>query len=209
MPNQPTGVFITGTDTDVGKTIVSAWLCAHTQTPYWKPIQTGQERDSNTVQQLAGVTIFPEAVHFPRPASPHLAAADVGKTIDLQTIQPPSHETPLVVEGAGGVMVPINAHQTMLDVMAHLKLPAIVVARTTLGTINHTCLTLAALRARNIPVLGVMLNSEPSAENAQAIAHYGETTVLATLPPLPTLTRDSLLAVPLPNALSDALAEVN
>lgn len=187
------GLFITGTDTDVGKTIVSAWLCAHFNSPYWKPIQTGLERDTDTVTSLSSVKTYPEAYHFSLPASPHLAARKENAEISLDKIIRPTDE-PLLIEGAGGVAVPVNHRQTMLDVMARLDLPVIIVGRSSLGTINHTCLTIQALRQKGIHILGVILNGDNAPHNEQAIEHYGQVPILANLPVLSPLNRQALLA---------------
>lgn len=196
------GLFITGTDTDVGKTIVSAWLCAHFNLPYWKPIQTGLERDTDTISALSSVKTYPEAYHFTLPASPHLSARKENTEISLGNIIRPTDE-PLLIEGAGGVAVPINYNQTMLHVMARLDLPVIIVGRSSLGTINHTCLTIQALRQQGIHVLGVILSGDKAPHNEEAIEHYGQVPVLANLPVLSTLNRQALLAYPPSQTLVD------
>src|SRR5712664_360449 len=156
--------FVTGTDTGVGKTTVSALLCAALDAMYWKPIQTGtlEGSDRATVMRLAGIgtdRTIDEVYKFVPPVSPDLAARWAGVEIDLAKINLPNHLTNdwLVVEGAGGVLVPINQKQFVLDLMVKLKLPVILAARSTLGTINHTLLTLAALHAAELPVHGVVL----------------------------------------------------
>lgn len=184
------GVFVTGTDTGVGKTIVSAALVRAWTADYWKPVQTGlaeEAGDTATVTALAGLD--PRRSHrptheFAAPLSPHAAAALEGARIALDDFQLPQTHRPLVVEGAGGVLVPLNEHDLMIDLIARLELPVVVVARSTLGTINHTLLTLEALSARGLEVFGVILNGPPSADNAAAITQFGGTRVLAQLPPL-------------------------
>src|SRR5690242_1709675 len=164
--------FVTGTDTGVGKTVVSALLCAALDASFWKPIQTGADTDSDstTVARLAELPperIFAEAYRFSPPVSPHLAAREAGAKISLSKISIPAaaREAALIVEGAGGVLVPINETQYMRDLMRELGLPIIVAARNSLGTINHTLLTLAALRASRLRVAGVVLNGEPNDGN--------------------------------------------
>lgn len=197
-------VFVTGTDTDVGKTVVSAWLCLHSGADYWKPIQSGHppDRDALTVARLSGARLHPER-HLLRAAlSPHAAAGLEGLRLDLDDFRLPETGRPLVVEGAGGVLVPLNDSATMLDLMVRLGAPVIVAARSGLGTINHTCLTLAALRSRNLPVLGVVLCGPQNDANREAVEHFGNVKVLAELPPLEPLTREALQRIsPRPGAL--------
>jgi dethiobiotin synthase len=203
-------VCITGTDTDVGKTLVASWLCLHTGATYFKPVQSGCQdgTDSDTVKTLSGVPIIPEVYTLQAPLSPHAAAMAEGASIDETLLTLPA-TMPLVVEGAGGVWVPLNATSVYLDVMARWQLPTIVVARTTLGTINHTCLTLEALRHRGIPVLGVILNGEPNDSNREAIEHYGNTTVLAEFPRVKKVTTQALQDILLPLPLQHALEVFN
>ncbi len=195
-------IFVTGTDTGVGKTVASAWLCLHTGADYWKPVQSGYppDRDADEVARLSGARIHPERFLLRLPRSPFEAAAREGLRLGLDDFALPKTERPLVIEGAGGVLVPLNEDETMLDLMARLAAPVLVVARTGLGTINHTCLTLQALRARALPVLGVILCGQPDCEesgqsNAEAIEHFGHVRVLGRIPPLAPLTREALLRV--------------
>jgi dethiobiotin synthase len=156
------GFFITGTDTGVGKTALSALLVAALDAFYWKPIQTGsiEGTDRETVRRLAEVSderLLPEAYCFEPPVSPHLAAREAGVRIRLDTLAWPPAESrdgasTWIVEGAGGVLVPVNESETMIDLMRRIDLPVLVAARSTLGTINHTLLTLAALRAARLEV---------------------------------------------------------
>lgn len=191
-------VFVTGTDTNIGKTIVSSWLCMRNNCSYFKPIQTGtlEGMDSKTVQTLSGCKIHKEVYAFPESVSPHLAAKLNGETIDLNKIVLPGSNN-LIVEGAGGVLVPINESQLMLDLIKKLELPVIVVSSYKLGTINHTLLTLEVLRSRNIPILGVIMNhtTPPVSimeENKNAIAYYGKTKIIAQLPYISKITRQKL-----------------
>lgn len=193
--------FITGTDTGIGKTVTSALLCAALNAIYWKPIQTGTREgtDRATVMQLAGLPLqrtIPEAYCFAPPVSPHLAARLAGKRIDLHQIKmpklPPGGN--LIAEGAGGVLVPVNGEQLMTDLMRHLKLPVLLVARSSLGTINHTLLSLAALRAARLDVRGVIMVGKPHKENRKAIEHYGDARVIGIIPPLRRLSRAALVA---------------
>jgi dethiobiotin synthetase len=194
--------FITGTDTGIGKTVVSALLCAALDASYWKPIQTGTREgtDRNTVMDLADIPAsrtIPETYRFVPPVSPHLAARLVGARIDLRKIRMPriAASDNVIVEGAGGALVPINRTQLMTDVMKHLKLPILLVARTSLGTINHTLLSLAALRAARLNVSGVVMVGKPNIENRKAIEHYGEIQVVGVMSVLARINRRTLIDV--------------
>ena len=198
------GLIVTGTDTDIVKTLVAAWLTVHWRADYWKPRQTGatQDSDGGTVARLApGRKIHPSTMVLQAPLSPYEAARREGIEIDLATLVPPVTDRPLVVEGAGGVLVPINGRELMIDLIERLGLPALVVARSSLGTVNHTLLTLAALRQRGVTVAGVVLNGQLNPANRQAIEHFGNVPVLAELQPLPAVTASVVAAIPAPNFL--------
>ncbi len=197
------GLFITGTDTNVGKTVASAaiMLRYRAQVPslcFWKPIQTGIEHDDDTrsvraLAQCADAGILDHGIRLREPVSPHLAAQKAGVRIDLRAIQAPNGKS-LIVEGAGGVLVPVNERDLMIHLILRLQLPALIVARSTLGTINHTLLTLEALRARSLPIAGVMLIGEPNADNRRAIEQYGKVPVIGEMPLLHPLNSFTLSA---------------
>jgi dethiobiotin synthetase len=194
--------FITGTDTGVGKTVLSALLCAALDASYWKPIQTGTEvdSDSGTVRALAGLAsekILPEAYQFAPAVSPHLAARLAGVRIDLAKIKLPvgTNDAPLIVEGAGGVLVPVNERELMTDVMRQLGLPVLLAARSSLGTINHTTLSLAALQYAGVEVAGVVMIGVPNAENHAAIEEFGKVPVVGEIPWLTEINRPVLLEI--------------
>ncbi len=176
-------VFITGTDTDIGKTLVSSWLCLHTGYDYFKPIQTGsiESIDSETVFKLSKTRVHRESYIFKNPLSPHMAAQIEGEYIDLAKIKLPKVNN-LIVEGAGGLLVPLNDDYFISDLVSYLKIPIILVARSKLGTINHTLLSLEYMRQKNIEVLGVILSGEPNARNKESIELYGKVEILAELP---------------------------
>ena len=199
------GVFVTGTDTNVGKTVASAaLLCRYRRYAalrYWKPVQTGIERDDDAaeVRRLAACdaqVILEDGVRLRHPVSPHLAAKLSGIAITLDALmalidaQPSSDRW--IIEGAGGVLVPLNGSTLMIDLMARLGVPALVVACSGLGTINHTLLTLEALRSRSVPVAGVVMVGPPNAENRLAIERHGRVGVVGELPVLEPLTPDTL-----------------
>ncbi len=199
------GFFVTGTDTDVGKTVVSAWLLAHLdalqhETRYWKPVQAGTEpeTDSATVGRLAELTedrILPEAYVLPEPMAPHEAARRAGIVIDMSKITPPTSGRMLVVEGVGGMLVPLTDDRYVIDLAGALGLPVVLVARSTLGTINHTLLSLEALRRRALPVAGIVLNGPPTPHNREAIERYGKIAVIAEIPRMDPVTRARLLDI--------------
>ena len=199
------GVFVTGTDTGVGKTVVAAALLVRYRDlapRYWKPVQTGIEQDDDTAEaaRLAGVTghdVLEYGIRLPRPVSPHLAARWAGVSIEIAPLVAAAAAQPVrpwIVEGAGGVLVPINERDTMADLIRALGLPAVIVARSTLGTINHTLLTIDLLRRRQIDVAGVVMVGNPDADNRAAIERYGDVSVIGEMPRLEPLTPASLSA---------------
>jgi malonyl-CoA O-methyltransferase len=195
----PAGIFVTGTDTGIGKTIVSACLVHRWSADYWKPVQTGlaeDEADSVTVARLAGAAarIHPPRHEFRAPLSPEAAALLEGRSVALDDFALPASPRPIVVEGAGGVLVPLGGGALMADLMRRLHLPVLLVARSTLGTINHSLLSIEALRARSIAIFGVVLVGPDPAENADAITRHGHVRVLASLPRLAEITPASISA---------------
>lgn len=192
--------FIAGTDTDVGKTIASAWAMLHLGASYWKPVQAGlaDETDEAAVRRLTEAEanrFLPSAYALPEPLSPHESAKRAGVTIAMDRLGLPAHHGPLIVEGAGGLMVPLNDDALIIDLIQALSLPVVLVCRSTLGTINHTMLSLEALRRRGIEIAGVVLNGPSMPHNREAIETYGNVTVLAEIPILDPLTRDALLRI--------------
>ena len=192
--NIPPRFFVTGTDTGVGKTLVSAILMAGLNAAYWKPVQSGKDEmtDSAWIRRVTGFAedaFLPETYRLKQPLSPHAAAACDGVRIQLAAFNMPDHKKypRLIVEGAGGVMVPLNENQFMVDLMKYLDLPVLVVARSTLGTINHTLLTLEMLRQSRLEILGVILNGPPNEINKDAIQTYGHISVMAEVDVLPQL----------------------
>lgn len=194
----PSRLFVTGTDTNVGKTVVSAILTKGLDAFYWKPVQSGiaDGTDSVWLQQSTGCDnfrIYPERYRLNEPLSPHAAARIDGVEIELTDFSLPGNENDsLIVEGAGGTLVPLNDNALMIDLMQHLALPVLVVARSGLGTINHTLLTLRQLRAQSIPVCGVVMNGPKNESNRQAIEHYGQVAVIAEIEYLSSFTPATL-----------------
>jgi len=200
-------IFITGTDTDIGKTLISSWLCLHSGYKYFKPIQTGniEKTDTEKAKEL-GVSTYKEIYSYKEPLSPHLAAKLERAYINLDNISLPSEKN-LIIEGAGGVLVPINDKHLVIDLIKKFNAPVIVVARSGLGTINHALLTLESLRSRDINILGVILNGPLNAENAKAIEFYGKVKVLAQIPKLEAATKENLLDIPLTTDIKKILEE--
>lgn len=178
-----TAFIVTGTDTGIGKTVFAAGLTRHLGAHYWKPVQSGLEgeTDSQIVARLSGRPVLPEALRLRLPASPHIAAAAEGVRIDLAALTLPLPR-PLVIEGAGGVMVPLTQGQTFLDLFARWQVPVILCARTALGTINHTLLSLAGLRGAGVPVHGVAFIGAAEPQVEDTIARMGRVPRLGRLP---------------------------
>jgi dethiobiotin synthetase len=194
----PPQFFITGTDTNIGKTVVSAMLTLGLGSAYWKPIQSGlvPMTDTEFVRSATGLDdsyFIPERYRLTQPLSPHAAAKNDGVEIALSDFQIPSTDKPgLIVEGAGGLMVPLNDQDLMIDLIRSLNIPVCLVTRSTLGTINHTLMSIAALRHAKIPILGVIINGQKNQINREAIAHYGKVPILAELEPLTSITPATL-----------------
>jgi dethiobiotin synthetase len=189
-------LVLTGTDTDVGKTVFAAALAAATGASYWKPVQSGLDGggDAGTVAALgvARERILPEAYRLNTPCSPHRAAEIDGVTIDVARLALPSVAGPLVIEGAGGVLVPVTRERVFADLFATWSRPVVLVARTALGTINHSLLSIEALRARGVPVHGVAFVGDAVEDSEATIAAMGGVRRLGRLPMLPDLNADTL-----------------
>jgi dethiobiotin synthase len=196
------GVFVTGTDTGVGKTVLSAALMLRFPgSRYWKPIQTGPDDDTSEVLRLsesARSAAYHHGVRLPDPVSPHLAAQRAGTRIDpafhvaSMKDSPAGKDESWIVEGAGGALVPVNESDLMIHLMERFGLPVLIAARSTLGTINHTLLTIEALRARRLAIAGVVMLGEPDTDNRAAIEHYGAVPVLGEMPRFDPLTSSAL-----------------
>lgn len=190
---------VSGTDTGIGKTVFSAALAGALGGSYWKAIQSGlaEETDSAAVLRLGALKqeqILPEAYCLQTPASPHLSAGRDGIEIDPARLEPPQTRDPLVIEGAGGLPVPITEEVVFADIFAHWQIPVILCARTSLGTINHTLLSVQALRHRGIPVAGIAFIGDENRETQRVIAKMGCVAELGRLPWLPDLNAAALRA---------------
>jgi len=207
---KPLQLVVCGTDTDVGKTVVSALLVQGLEAHYWKPVQCGLDPgpdgggDRDRVQRwlhLPPERLLPEAYRLRAAVSPHWASAlesgdaeRPGPPLDAERLRLPAVEGPLVVETAGGLLVPLRLDLLQIEQIQRWGLPVLLVARSGLGTLNHTLLSLEALRRRQIPVLGVLLNGEPHPNNQATLGQLGGVPMLGCLPPLPRLDAEQLAA---------------
>jgi len=194
MSSRP--IVVTGTDTDVGKTVFCAALAQALDAYYWKPVQDGTEGggDKERVAMLTGLPeerMLPEAYRLETPCSPHRAAELAGIVIDPSRLLPPAAR-PLVIEGAGGALVPLAPRLLLADQIASWAFPAVIVARTSLGTINHSLLTIEALRARNIELLGIAFVGDSNTDSEQTIARIGQVRRLGRLPWLDAVDPETL-----------------
>jgi dethiobiotin synthetase len=187
-------IVVTGTDTGIGKTVFSAGLVQALKASYWKPVQAGleEETDSQIVARLSGQPVLSEGYRLQLAASPHLAAEAEGREIDPAKLSLPDHAGPLVVEGAGGLMVPLNRHCLYLDLFARWQAPVILCARTQLGTINHSLLSLRALENAGCSVVGVAFIGAPEPEVEETICQFGRARHLGRLPMIADLASLSL-----------------
>lgn len=196
----PEKIFITGTDTGIGKTFVSAVITAGRNGCYWKPIQSGLEdmTDTEWVKSVTGLPdshFLKEAYRLNSPLSPNISAELDGISIDPDLINLPDKNEPLVIEGAGGVMVPLNADYFMLDLMRKFCLPVLVVARSGLGTINHTLLTVDTLKRSGLEIIGVVMNGPANPGNRESIERLGQVRVVAEIDPVPLINRSVLIEI--------------
>ena len=183
---RPTRFYLTGTDTDVGKTVTAAVLCRELGLDYFKPVQAGTSpsTDSETVRRLAPeVKVWREAVVLQRPASPHASAHDEGRVLRPEDVVLPAAEK-LLVEGAGGWMVPYGDDPLwwQSDLVKHLGLPVVLVTRTGLGTLNHTMVTLRAMKADGVEVAGIVFVGDEHPENERDLARWGGVPVWGRVP---------------------------
>jgi dethiobiotin synthetase len=190
-------IIVTGTDTGIGKTVFAAGLTRFLDGIYWKPIQAGVEgeTDSAVVRRLSGLgsdRVLPERWLLKTPASPHLAAERDGVAIDPEELVLADVDRPLIIEGAGGLLVPVTRQVLQIDVFARWGAPVVLCARTGLGTLNHTLLSLEALRRRGMTVLGVALIGDKHSDNERTLAALGEVPLLGRLPRLEPLTAETL-----------------
>jgi dethiobiotin synthetase len=189
-------IIVTGTDTDIGKTVFAAGLTAALGARYWKPVQAGLADGSDAASVVTlGVPadrVLPEAYRLTTPCSPHLAAEIDGVTIEPDRLALPEFDGALVVEGAGGVMVPVTRELIFADLFARWGKPVVLVARTGLGAINHSLLSIEALRNRGVPILGIAFVGDAIEDSEATIAALGKVRRLGRLPRLDPLNAATL-----------------
>lgn len=185
--------FVTGIDTDSGKTLVSAILCEFLQADYWKPIQAGLPRDTDTVQSLVSNSktfSHPEHYLLKMPASPHASAKAEGKTLKISDVQIPTTNNDLIIEGAGGCLVPINDEDFVIDLASKFNCPVILVADLYLGSINHTLLTAHLLQQKKLVVKGIVFNGQQNPESENIILHHTKFRKLLHILPEKTINQE-------------------
>ncbi len=190
-------LIVCGTDTDVGKTVVSALLVQGLESNYWKPIQSGLSEGSDTdwvckILKLPKHRYLKEIYRFQAPVSPHWAAEKENCSVSIEKLKLPEFGQQTIIETAGGLMVPLRRDFLQLDLLEQWQLPVVLVARSGLGTINHTLLSLEALKRRKLPIVGVILNGPLHADNPKTIHDFGGVPILAELPKLSPLTSETL-----------------
>ena len=188
---------ICGTDTDIGKTIISAFFVRGLNASYWKPIQSGleEETDSEKVARLSKITkkkIIPEAYRFNKPVSPHWASEMDDNIVEITSLKIPIINEPLIVETAGGLMVPLTRNFLQIDQIKTWQLPVILVCKSSLGTINHTLLSIEALVKRNIRILGIVMNGEKHLDNPRTLNEFSGLPIIAEFPLLENLSTYNL-----------------
>jgi len=190
-------IIVTGTDTGIGKTVFAAALTVALRATYWKPIQSGLDgafSDTETALRLGVKHILPEAYRLTEPLSPHRAAELDGIEIDTTRLALPQTESALVIEGAGGLLVPVTRSLLFADLFARWQAPVVLVARTGLGTINHSLLSIEAMQARDIPILGIAFVGDANEDNEATISALCGVRRLGRLPRLDPLNAATLAA---------------
>jgi dethiobiotin synthetase len=196
MPDKP--IFVTGIGTGIGKTIVSAVLVEKLKADYWKPVQSGDLDDSDTAKVKSLTTnttsvFHSEAYRLSQPFSPHKSAAIDGIAIDLQKFVPPAANNTLIVEGAGGLMVPLNSNHLMIDLIRQLDAEVILVSQNYLGSINHTLLSIHALKQDHIPIKGIIFNGAKDVYSEEFILEHSGLKLLGHIPELDVINKKAII----------------
>ena len=191
--NQQT-YFVSGIGTEVGKTVISAILCKALKADYWKPVQAGDldNTDSHKVEDWSGSKIHPERFKLNHPMSPHAAAERDNVEINLEDFKIPSVEGPLIIEGAGGLYVPLNQKDCMIDLIKKMNVPMILVSRNYLGSINHTLLSIEAVKAKGIEIAGIIFNGKENTETQEVIAAMSGVKVFGRVDELAVINKESI-----------------
>ena len=189
--------FVTGIGTGIGKTLVSAILTEKLEADYWKPIQSGDLdiSDSLTIQQLITnkkTFIYPESYQLNRPLSPHLSAKLDNIEIELAEIKTPETDNNLIIEGAGGLMVPLNEKELLIDLIKALNVEVILVSQNYLGSINHTLLSVSLLNQYNIAIKGIIFNGEENLETQRYILQYTNVNYLGNIPQFENVNKENI-----------------
>jgi dethiobiotin synthetase len=189
--------FVTGIGTEIGKTVISTILTEALQADYWKPVQAGDLDNSDTmkVQRLVSnskTKFYPEGYRLNHPMSPHAAADLDGVSIKLTDFDLPKTKNTLLIEGAGGLYVPLNHEDCIIDLIKHLKIPVILVSQNYLGSINHTLLSINALKSMGIPVAGLIFNGKPNAATEAVIEKMGEVRILGKIEELDIIDKAAI-----------------
>ena len=192
-------LFITGIGTDIGKTIVSSIIVEALKADYWKPIQSGDLSFTDTMKVQSLITnstsvFHQESYKFVNPLSPHAAAALEDTRIDLERIKSPETTNNLIIEGAGGLLVPLNDKHFIIDLITHLDAEVILVSRNYLGSINHTLLTYETLKQRNIKIKGLIFNGNENLATENSIINYTKLPVLLSVNQETILTKEIVAA---------------
>ncbi|MBD79703.1 MAG: dethiobiotin synthase [Crocinitomicaceae bacterium] len=190
--------FVSGIGTDVGKTIASAALVEALKADYWKPVQSGELENSDSMKianliSNAQTKIHQETYRFKLPASPHLSANEEQVEIEMEKFKIPETDSNLIVEGAGGLLVPLSENKLIIDLIEMLKLPVILVARSYLGSINHTLLSIEAVKNRGIKLAGIVYSGSPNAETERIISVFSDVTIIGRLPEIETIDKEHIL----------------
>ena len=189
--------FVTAIGTDSGKTLVSAILCEALEADYWKPVQAGLPRDTDTVRTLITnerTSFHPEQYLLKQPASPHAAAQTEGIKIQLNSFRLPGNNNTLIIEGAGGCLVPLNDEHFIIDLVKPLQAEVILVSNIYLGSINHTLLTVEALKKRNLRVKGLIFNGDGNPESERIILHHSKFPCLLRIKREPVINNEVVKA---------------
>jgi len=186
MRQLPKRIFVAGTGTGVGKTVTAAVLTETLHADYWKPVQCGnlEQTDTNVVQSLVSnhvTKFYPETYLLRTPSSPHFAAKQEGVEINPVKINAPENEIRTVIEGAGGLMVPLSKDYLVIDLIKHLGASVVLVSKNYLGSINHTLLSIESLKQREIDVLGIVFNGENFFDNEEIIQHFTNVSLLGEI----------------------------
>ena len=190
--------FVTGINTGVGKTVVSALLCEYLKADYFKPVQTGYppDRDSEWIKNIVSfpITTHPECYLLKEPASPHLAAKRENVYIDIHQLKLPFTKNSMIIEGAGGLLVPLNERYYIADLIKYFEAECILVISNYLGCINHSLLSLFYIQKNNLPFKGIVLNGNFETEVKEAILlHVPSSQFIAEIPSMPTLNKERFL----------------